>query len=141
MSSATKSAAQSETRSKPFCGVNREINPNNGTLAGTDTTLAYATGDANAAANPNLVAVAYTNSVAGTPSTTLYGIDSNLDILVRQGSPGGAPVSPNSGQLFTVGPLGVNTANDAGFDISDCSGNGYHRYAKTFDEHLANSCP
>ncbi len=24
---------------------------------------------------------------------------------------------------------------------ADCSGNGYHRYAKTFDEHLANSCP
>lgn len=104
---------------------NFRLNPNNGALAGTDTTLAYATGDANAAANPNVVAVAYTNNVAGTPSTTLFGIDSNLDILVRQGSPGGAPVSPNAGQLFTVGPLGVNTGNDAGFDISDCSGSGY----------------
>ncbi len=104
---------------------NLRLNPNNGALAGTDTPLVYATGDANAAANPNLVAVAYTNSVAGTPSTTLFGIDSNLDILVRQGSAGGAPVSPNSGQLFTVGPLGVNTANDAGFDISDCGGSGY----------------
>lgn len=101
------------------------LNPNNGALAAVDGTLAFATGDANASANPNVVAVAYTNSVAGTPSTTLFGIDSNLDAVVRQGSPGGSPVSPNSGQLFTVGALGVNTGNDAGFDIADCSGVGY----------------
>lgn len=103
---------------------NLRLNPNNGALAGTDTALAYASGDANANANPNVVAVAYTNNFAGTPSTTLFGVDSNLDILVRQGSPGGAPNSPNGGQLSTIGPLGVNTTNDAGFDISDC-GNGY----------------
>ena len=95
------------------------LNPNNGALAGTDTNVAYAAGDANASANPNVTAVAYTNNVAGTPSTTLFGIDSTLDILVRQGSPGGAPVSPNAGTLFTIGALGVNTTNDAGFDISD----------------------
>ena len=45
---------------------NLRLNPNNGTLAATDTTLAYAVGDANAAANPNAVAVAYTNNFAGT---------------------------------------------------------------------------
>ncbi len=101
------------------------LNPNNGALAAVDGALAFATGDPNAGGDPNVVAVAYTNSVAGTPSTTLFGIDSNLDIMVRQGSPGGSPVSPNSGQLFTVGALGVNTTNDAGFDVSDCSGTGY----------------
>lgn len=101
------------------------LNPNNGAVAAVDGTLAFATGDANAGANPNVVAAAYTNNVSGTPSTTLFGIDSNLDIMVRQGSPGGSPVSPNSGQLFTVGALGVNTSNDAGFDIADCSGSGY----------------
>jgi len=101
------------------------LNPANGAVVGTDTNLAYAAGDANANANPTVVAVAYTNNVAGTTSTTLFGIDSNLDVLVRQGSPGGAPISPNAGTLFTIGPLGVNTTNDAGFDISDCSGTGY----------------
>ncbi|MGE0884718.1 MAG: DUF4394 domain-containing protein [Blastocatellales bacterium] len=101
------------------------LNPNNGALAAVDGTLAFVAGDANTGADPNVVAVAYTNSVAGTPSTTLFGIDSNLDIMVRQGSPGGSPVSPNSGQLFSIGSLGVNTTNDAGFDISDCSGTGY----------------
>lgn len=93
------------------------LNPDTGALAATDTNLVFAAGDPNAAANPNIVGSAYTNSFSGTTTTTLYGIDSNLDVLVTQGSVGGAPVSPNSGQLFTVGALGVNTTDQVGFDI------------------------
>lgn len=45
------------------------------------------------------------------------------DTLVRQGSITGAPISPNSGMLFTVGSLGIATRDDsAGFDISSASG-------------------
>ncbi|MBL8206190.1 MAG: DUF4394 domain-containing protein [Blastocatellia bacterium] len=98
---------------------NLRLNPDTGGLAGTDTTIAFATGDANQSANPNLVGAAYSNNVAGTTTTTMYAIDSNLDILVRQGSVGGAPVSPNAGQLFTIGALGVNTNEQVGFDIAD----------------------
>src|SRR5581483_966783 len=50
---------------------NIRLNPNNGTVAGTDTNLAYATGDPNAAANPNVVASAYNTNSAGVPATTL----------------------------------------------------------------------
>ncbi len=102
--------------------LNLRLNPNNGTLAATDTNLAFATGDANASANPNVVGVAYTNNFAGTAATTLYGIDSNLDALVLQGSIGGTPVSPNTGQLTTVGALGFDTTADVGFDIAPVSG-------------------
>ena len=98
---------------------NLRLNPDTGGVAGTDTVLAFAAGDANAAANPNVVGAAYTNNVSGAITTTLYGIDSNLDILVRQGSPGGAPTSPNTGQLSTIGALGVNTTDQVGFDIAD----------------------
>ena len=98
---------------------NLRLNPDTGGVAGTDTTLVYATGDANAAANPNVVGVGYTNNISGATTTTLYGIDSNLDILVRQGSAGGAPTSPNTGQLFTIGALGVNTTDQVGFDVAD----------------------
>ena len=101
---------------------NLRLNPTTGTVAGTDTNLAFDAGDPNAAANPNVVGVAYSNNFTGTLATTLYGIDSNLDILVRQGSPGGTPTSPNSGQLFTIGALGVNTGDQVGFDIA--TGNG-----------------
>ena len=96
---------------------NLRLNPDTGAVAATDTVLSFMTGDANAAANPNIVGAAYTNSFAGPTSTTLYGIDSNLDILVRQGSVGGAPDSPNNGKLNTVGTLGIDTTDQVGFDI------------------------
>lgn len=101
---------------------NLRLNPDTGAVAATDTNLAFAAGDPNAAANPNIVASAYTNSFSGATTTTLYGIDSNRDVLVLQGSPGGAPVSPNSGQLTTVGSLGVDTTDQVGFDIVSPSG-------------------
>ena len=88
----------------------RRLNPNNGALAATDGTLTYATGDPNAAANPNVVGSAYTNSFNGATTTTLYGIDSALDILVTQNP-------PNAGTLNTVGALGFNTSDAVGFDI------------------------
>lgn len=101
---------------------NLRLHPVTGAVAGTDSALAYAAGDPNFAANPALVASAYTSSFAGATSTTLYGIDANLDVLVRQGSVGGAPVSPNSGQLFTVGALGFDANLLSGFDVSPYGG-------------------
>ena len=87
-----------------------------------DSTLAYDTGDVAAGQNPNVVGIAYTNNFNGASSTTLLGIDSERDTLVRQGSGGGSPVSPNTGQLFTIGALGVDTTGVVGFDISNAGG-------------------
>lgn len=85
-----------------------------------DGTLTYAAGDTNFGANPNITAVAYTNSFFGPPSpmgvmpptrtTTLYGIDSVLDILVLQNP-------PNAGILNTIGSLGIDFGSTGGFDI------------------------
>jgi uncharacterized protein DUF4394/exosortase sorting signal-containing protein len=105
-------------------GQNIRLNPNDGTLAGTDTTLTYATGDPNFGTTPSDAGAAYVNNTAAAPSTTLFGIDPGLDILVRQGSVGGTPVSPNTGQLFTIGPLGV-ASTDASFDVSGVTGIAY----------------
>ena len=104
---------------------NFRLNPDTGAVVATDTNLAYATGDPNQGANPNVVGLAYTNNFAGATSTTLFGIDSNLDIGLTQGSSGGTPISPNSGQLFSALPLGVNTADAVGFDFSGVTGTGY----------------
>ena len=51
---------------------------------------------------------------------TLFVIDTGLspDGLLTQGSPGGTPVSPNTGTLFTVGPLGLDSGGRVGFDIT-----------------------
>jgi hypothetical protein len=110
--------------------MNLRLNPNDGTLVGgvNDTALAYAMGDTNVGKNPNVVALGYSNNVAGAATTTLYAIDSLWDVLVTLGSPGGSPTSPNTGQLFTVGPLGspvnLDITDAAGLDISPI-GNAY----------------
>ncbi len=111
--------------------LNLRLNPDTGAVvdsnpdvAGvqTDGRLAYAAGDVNAQRDPNIVAAAYTNSATpGATSTTNYAIDSRLGLLVTQGTRAGAanPVSPNTGQLFTVGGLGVvpMNRNSVSFDI------------------------
>ncbi len=98
---------------------NLRLNPNDGTLAATDGTLAYAAGDPNAGATPRVVGSAYTNSSGGATTTTLYDIDSALDVLTTQ-------VPPNDGTLNTVvgAGLGINALDVAGFDIQTSSSGG-----------------
>ncbi|HYF25270.1 MAG TPA: DUF4394 domain-containing protein [Baekduia sp.] len=76
-----------------------------------DGALAYAAGDPGAGTNPSVGAVAYTSSVPGATSTTLLGIDSARDALVRINP-------PNDGVLTTVGALGVDAPPLVGFDIA-----------------------
>jgi hypothetical protein len=113
-------------RANPDTGAAVDSDPNTVGVQ-NDTTLAYATGDANAAANPNVTAAAYNNNFASTGSTTLYVMDTTLNTLATQGSgPGVTPVvSPNSGQLFTVGALGVDVGDVGGFDVAESDGVAY----------------
>ncbi|NJO41957.1 MAG: DUF4394 domain-containing protein [Cyanobacteria bacterium CRU_2_1] len=86
----------------------------------TDKDLTYADGDPNAGADPHITAAAYTNSFPGPPSppdvtpptrtTQLFGIDSELDVLVLQNP-------PNDGVLQTIGSLGIDFSETGGFDI------------------------
>jgi hypothetical protein len=75
----------------------------------------------------NITSIAYTNSFAGAASATLYGIETNLRILVTQ--------SPEEqGLLHTVGPLVVDALNGTfvGFDISSSTGIGYATFLSVF---------
>ncbi|MCI0665238.1 MAG: DUF4394 domain-containing protein [Acidobacteria bacterium] len=98
---------------------NLRFNPNDGTLTAVDGPLMYAAGDLRAGQLGTITGAAYNALVAGSTSITLYDIDSNFDTLVRQGSAGSSPISPNTGQLFTIGSLGVDTNSSVGFDITD----------------------
>jgi hypothetical protein len=90
---------------------NLRLNPDDGTVAGVDTNLAYVAGDPGAGTTPNVTASAYTNSFAGATSTTLFDIDNARHALAIQNP-------PNDGALTTVGALG--TSNDAvAFDIGE----------------------
>ncbi len=99
-------------------GQNLRLNPDSGAVAFTDGTLRYKDGDPGAGSAPLALGAAYTNSVAGATTTTLYVIDTRRDVLAIQ-----AP--PNDGVLSTVGPLGVNLAGPLGFDISPRDGKAY----------------
>lgn len=83
---------------------NLRLNPETGLVVFTDGTI---TGPAGASIN----AVAYTNSMAGATTTTLFDIDFVNGILYKQDP-------PNNGTLVMVGSLGVKANGAAGFDIS-----------------------
>lgn len=97
---------------------NLRLNPINGALAATDGALAFAVGDPNAGADPTVAGSAYTNNFQGAGTTTLFNIDSALDLLLSQ-------VPPNAGTLNTIGALGLDASSVLGFDISGLSGIGY----------------
>lgn len=84
-------------------GQNLRLNPETGGLAAIDGSLNPG--------SPVVTAVAYSNSFAGTTSTTLYDIDVATDKLYIQNP-------PNAGGLVEVGLLGVQAVGEAGFDIS-----------------------
>jgi hypothetical protein len=120
--------------------VNLRVNVDTGAIADfdaatpgiqLDTPLAYAAGDANFGRNPNIRGIGYTNSFSPSPDplrqTTLFGLDTNTDSLVRQGGlnfPANPP-SPNGGQLFTVTQFRdvrgnvIDFGPDTGFDVAN----------------------
>ncbi|KAA3436978.1 DUF4394 domain-containing protein [Rufibacter hautae] len=82
---------------------NLRLNPETGAVVATDGMLNPG--------SPEVVAVAYTNSMAGATSTTLYDIDVATDKLYIQ-------TPPNNGTLVEVGRLNVQAVGEGGFDIA-----------------------
>ncbi|ROH89577.1 DUF4394 domain-containing protein [Stagnimonas aquatica] len=96
---------------------NLRVNPADGSLLATDTDLAYDEDDANDGRSPQLAAIAYDHNDSGAASTTLYGLDVVTQSLVRIGSEGGSPESPNGGKLFTIAKTSVAFTANAALDI------------------------
>ncbi len=94
-------------------GQNLRAHPDTGALVTPDGQLNYADG-----ASPNVVAAAYTNSVAGATSTTLYDFDLARRALVTQ-----AP--PNDGGLTPFLVIKGDFSDVTGFDISPAGNKGY----------------
>jgi len=85
-------------------GQNLRLNPETGLVVFTDGNISGPAGTA-------ISAVAYTNSMSGATTTTLFDIDFVNGILYKQDP-------PNNGTLVMVGNLGVKASGAAGFDIS-----------------------
>lgn len=102
-------------------GGNLRLHPDTGAVAAADPAVAYAPGDVAHGQAPQLAGAAYTYNKRDDKLTTNYAIDRARGTLVTQGTVEGArpAVSPNTGRLFTVGPLGTGPVDDAAFDIAD----------------------
>lgn len=110
-------------------GQSLRINPNDGSLGGTDTPLNPG--------SPSVVAAAYDRNFprGGPPATdltptTLFGIDNLAGTLVRIGGVDGSP-SPNAGLVTTIGSLGLGASLNDEINL-DISGSGI-AYASFFN--------
>lgn len=102
---------------------NIRLNPSTGNVIASDTNFAFATGDAPAGATPSIIGADFQRT--SNTAATYFGIDQTLDVLVRIGSVGGSPTPATSGQLTTIGPLGVDTTGVTGLDFSPTSGGAF----------------
>ncbi len=96
---------------------NYVLNPNTGALQAVATNVFYANGDVNQGLDPNVVHSAYSNNFVGATTSQLYGLDTGLDVLVRQAN--------SAGTLNTVGSAGTDLTELGGFDISGQTGTAY----------------
>jgi hypothetical protein len=103
---------------------NLQVNPDTGQVISVDSNLAFAAGDANAGQDPYVFRIANSNNFTGATSTTTYAIHRITFIsqfsqfaFATLGSPEGSPVSPNTGQLFTIG--GFSSDDTIAIDIAD----------------------
>ncbi|TAG46277.1 MAG: DUF4394 domain-containing protein [Betaproteobacteria bacterium] len=84
---------------------------------------AYITGDTGFGITPYIEHIAYTNAIPSPSTTTLYGIDTQRNVLVRVGTAG----SPYSTQAYTVSTfaLGINPTDYGGFVIDPATNRAY----------------
>ncbi len=83
-------------------GQNLRLNPETGTVAATDGSIA---------STSSIAGIAYTNSKSGASTTTLYDLDMTSGKLFKQDP-------PNNGTLVEVGNLGITFTGQAAFDIN-----------------------
>ena len=104
-------------------GQNLRLHPDTGALAAADPPLRVAASPASAvgAMALRIAGAAYTYNKHNDKLTTNFAIDLASGTLMLQGSREGVVpvVSPNTGELTAVGPLGTGALDDAAFDITD----------------------
>lgn len=87
-------------------------------VATVQTNIAAMASDEGANTAPNIVHLAHSNNLAGSTTSTTFGIDTGRDRLV---------MFPNAsnGQFSTVGPLNFDATELGGFDVSGATGTAY----------------
>lgn len=94
------------------------IDPDTGAMLNQYLPVVYTVGDMHEGSTPVIAGMAHTNNTAAATETTVYLLDSGLDIVSMLGSVNGTPVSPNTGEMSTMGDLGLDADAYTGFDIA-----------------------
>jgi Domain of unknown function (DUF4394) len=102
------------------------LNPETGGSLGFNSALQYVAGDSGALITPVVEHIAFKNAVSNPTDTTLYGIDTSRNVLVRIG-PADVAGSSTSSNLTTISSvsLGINPENAGGFVIDPGTDVGY----------------
>jgi hypothetical protein len=94
--------------------ANARLNPDTGSLAGSDVDLT---------SSAVVDSIAYTNQFPGATTTTLYALNFKTHRLARIGGPDGVP-SPNGGVVTDIGPPGLFGPGSTALDF-DATGTLY----------------
>lgn len=102
------------------------LSPETGASLGFYSALQYVAGDSGASTAPVIEHIAFKNAVSNPTDTTLYGIDTARNVLVRIG-PADVTGSSSSSNVTTISSasLGFNPDNAGGFVIDPGSDVGY----------------
>ncbi len=101
------------------------INPITGDIAARDMSLNYAVGDANFGNNPNVSGAAYTNSYAGTATTTLYAFDDLIAGLSTVNPPNNGVLTTIAQNIVSLNSADYTTDIDFYYDFLTASNIGY----------------
>ncbi len=115
-----------EIRIVTSAGGHFPLNPETGGSLGFNAALQYVAGDSGAAIAPVIEHIAFKNAVSNPTDSTLYGIDTSRNVLVRIG-PADIGGSSTSSNLTTISStsLGINPENAGGFVIDPGTDVGY----------------
>lgn len=99
--------------------ANIRVHPELGRRVAYDGGITWAPGDPGVGTTPTVVGIASSNNFIGATSSATYVIDATRDVLATMGRPADGIEAPFSGQLHTVGLLGIGTSGVVGFDIAE----------------------
>ncbi len=108
-------------------GLNVSFALDSGLLASTNNATRYTENDVQEEHASALTAIAHTYNKVNDRMTTAFVVDKRLGMLARLGSEAGRePVlSPNTGWLSTIGPLGPGALGGVHLDVSLDTGNAF----------------
>lgn len=107
-------------------GANYRLNPTNGAITATDSSLMWTNGDQNASQPVRVSTVAYTNSYPNTTATILNGINDTGAVFLRIDPPNNGRLNTVSNNIYGTGMMATTPGDlDYFYDSTSMTNIGY----------------